>query len=266
MFDHQRALLSLSPSLVLFCVSLGSVCIRKKISSHKWASLPLFNAVCVSVRESKLCCLNADVLCCSSGPLIQVTSHKSFSSSSFITHFPSCRPPLPLSLFLWLDAWGGVYQPTGLKWGRLTADAHTSAQTAHSSLCLCLCVCVCVCILFVFVFSMHSSAHMLKVMSADICSRLIPGSSHQAASCVNVCVCVFVCVCVCANGDWPWHISSEKRWSLWQPCQRQPAYVHPGTGSVAAASGVHNLLKHQIQALKQAFPAKDKLPGSTVVW
>ncbi len=100
MFDHQRALLSLSPSLVLFCVSLGSVCIRKTISSHKRASLPLFNAVCVSVRESKLCCLNADVLCCSSGPLIQVTSHKSVSSSSFITHFPSCRPPLPLSLFL----------------------------------------------------------------------------------------------------------------------------------------------------------------------
>lgn len=181
MFDHQRALLSLSILGPDLCFAGLFVCIRKTISSHKRASLPLFNAVCVSVRESKLCRLNADVLHCSSGPLIQVTSHKSVSSSSFITHFPSRRPPLPLSLFFWLDAWGGVNQPTGLKWGRLTADAHTSAQTAHSS------VCVCVCILFVFVFSMHSSAHILKVTSPDIWSRLIPGSSHQAASCVCLC-------------------------------------------------------------------------------
>ncbi len=143
MFDHQRALLSLSPSLVLFCVSLGSVCIRKTISSHKRASLPLFNAVCVSVRESKLCCLNADVLCCSSGPLIQVTSHKSVSSSSFITHFPSCRPPLPLSLFLWLDAWGGCISPQDWNEDALLL-MHTLLLKQPTALSVCVCVCVCV--------------------------------------------------------------------------------------------------------------------------
>ncbi len=186
MFDHQRALLSLSLSILGpdLCFAGLFVCIRKTISSHKRASLPLFNAVCV--RESKLCRLNADVLRCSSGPLIQVTSHKSVSSSSFITHFPSRRPPLPLSLFFWLDAWGGVNQPTGLKWGRLTADAHTSAQTAHSSVCVCVCLhIICVCVFHAFLCT-HPQGNVTRYLEQVDPWQLAPGGI------VCVCVCVFV--------------------------------------------------------------------------
>ncbi len=139
MFDHQRALLG-----PVLCFAGLCVCIRKKISSHKRASLPLFNAVCVSVRESKLCCLNADVLCCSSGPLIQVTSRKSVSSSSFITHSfsSSSSPSLALSLTGCMRRGVSAHRTemrTPYCW-----CTHFCLNSLQLSLFVFVCVCVCV--------------------------------------------------------------------------------------------------------------------------